>query len=254
MAEKEKQKPPKGGRKGGSLFPKLDLKKAVEYNKKLVSKTHTSPQAEAVILPGVFNSNGPDGKVRASALRQFGLLNEDKAKMEALELGKNIASSPTEELQPILQEACLKPKIFKQLFETFKGDSVSSAKLKQQAVKLNVHPDSADDCVTIFLNSLQYCGLAQVDGDNFLLSNSPNVKPKADEEVIQDTSSADEERNDEQGPEFEEEGANSNNNGGKVKTIKKGSSPIQVHLNLDSTMDSDKLEKFLKLLKNYGAI
>lgn len=252
MAEKEKQKPPKGGRKGGTLFPKIGLKKAVEYNKKLVSKTHTAPQAEAVILPGVFNNNGPDGKVRASALRQFGLLNEDKAKMEALELGKNIASSPAEELKPLLQDACLKPKIFKQLFETFKGDSVSSAKLKQQAIKLNVHPDSADDCITIFLNSLQYCGLAQADGDNFLLSNSVNVKTKIEEDDIQDIPEDDEEGNQEQEAETEEEVKN--DNGGKIKTIKKGSSPIQVNLTLDSTMDSDKLEKFLKLLKNYGAI
>ncbi len=45
MAETEKPskkpKPPKGGRKGGTLFPKLNLKQALEYAEKLVSKTHT---------------------------------------------------------------------------------------------------------------------------------------------------------------------------------------------------------------------
>jgi len=35
---------PKGGRKGGTQFPRLDLKQAIEFNKKLVSKTHTAPQ------------------------------------------------------------------------------------------------------------------------------------------------------------------------------------------------------------------
>jgi hypothetical protein len=55
MAEAEKpntRRTPKGGRKGGVLFPKLNLKQALEYAKKLVSKTHTGPQAEKTILPG----------------------------------------------------------------------------------------------------------------------------------------------------------------------------------------------------------
>ena len=41
MAETEKPskkpKPPKGGRKGGTLFPKLNLKETLEYAEKLVS-------------------------------------------------------------------------------------------------------------------------------------------------------------------------------------------------------------------------
>ncbi len=252
MAEKEKHKPPKGGRKGGTYYPKIDLKKAVEYNKKLVSKTHTSAQPASVIHPGVFNNNGPDGIVRASALRQYGLLNDDKAKMEALELGKNIASSPHDELMPLLQEACLKPKVFKQLFETFKGDTITTAKLKQQAIKLKVHPDSADDCVTIFISSLLYCGLAQGDGDNYQLSSSTDLTPKIDDELDLDTP---EEEIDEQGTDTEEEEEGEESKTGKKKVIRKNSSsPVQVTLNLDSTMDSDKLEKFLKLLKTYGAI
>ena len=77
MPETEKptaKKPPKGGRKGGVLFPKIGLKQALEYAKKVVSKTHTGPQPEKTILPGVFGSAGPTGKVRASALKQYGLL------------------------------------------------------------------------------------------------------------------------------------------------------------------------------------
>lgn len=249
MAEKEKPKTPKGGRKGGTFFPKIDLKKAVEYNKKLVSKTHTSAQPASVIHPGVFNNNGPDGIIRASALRQYGLLNEDKLKMEALELGKNIASSPADEVKPLLQEACLKPKIFKHLFDTFKGDTVTSAKLKQQAIKLKVHPDSAEDCVTIFISSLQFCGLAQTDGDGYLLSNSQISVSKTDDE--QAGNDSDEET---QEDEIDNEDGNDNTNDFTPKSGKRNSTPVQVTLNLDSTMDSDKLEKFLKLLKTYGAI
>lgn len=250
MSEKEKKKPPKGGRKGGAFYPKIDLKKAVEYNKKLVSKTHTSPQPASVIHPGVFNTNGTEGVVRASALRQFGLLNDDKTKMEALELGKNIASSPPDELSPLLQDACLKPKVFKQLFETFKGDSVTVPKLRQQAVKLKVHPDSADDCVTIFISSLQYCGLARADGDGYFLNSVVNVTSKVEEPSLENP----EEAVEEQDPEMDLQDKKGDNKN-KTQVIKRNpSSPVQVTLNLDSTMDSDKLEKFLKLLKTYGAI
>lgn len=74
MAENKKHAPPKGGRKGGTRFPQLGLVKALEYCGKLVSKTHTGPQPESIILPGVFNTSGTVGQVRASALKQYGLL------------------------------------------------------------------------------------------------------------------------------------------------------------------------------------
>ena len=55
----------KGGRKGGTIFPRINLEQALQYADKLVSKTHTGPLPEATILAGVFNNAGPGGKVRA---------------------------------------------------------------------------------------------------------------------------------------------------------------------------------------------
>lgn len=46
------KKPPKGGRRGGTTFPRVGLKKALEYSQKLVRKTHTGPQPEDAILRG----------------------------------------------------------------------------------------------------------------------------------------------------------------------------------------------------------
>lgn len=69
-----KKKPPKGGRKGGTTFPRLALQQALEYAKKLVSRTAISAQPEATVLAGIFGNSGPEGKVRLSALKQFGLL------------------------------------------------------------------------------------------------------------------------------------------------------------------------------------
>jgi hypothetical protein len=50
MTEEKKRQMPKGGRKGGRQFPQISLKDAFEYAKRLVSKTHTAPQPEAIIL------------------------------------------------------------------------------------------------------------------------------------------------------------------------------------------------------------
>jgi hypothetical protein len=93
MAEAAKpggKKTPKGGSKGGTRFPRLDMAKALTYSKKLVSKTHNGPQPEQTILVGVFNSKGPMGAVRASALKQYGLMEGDAKGYTASALAREI--------------------------------------------------------------------------------------------------------------------------------------------------------------------
>jgi len=75
------KKLPKGGRKGGTAYPRLPLSAALEYSDKLVSKTHTGPQPASTILAGVFNNAGPIGFVRAASLRKYGLLEGEKRRL-----------------------------------------------------------------------------------------------------------------------------------------------------------------------------
>ncbi len=108
MAEAAKpvtKKPPKGGRKGGALFPKMNLQKALEYGKKLVAKTHIGAQPEDEILPGVFGNSGPEGKVRASALKQFGLMEGDAKGYKATTLAKEIDAALPDGRAVLLQRA-----------------------------------------------------------------------------------------------------------------------------------------------------
>jgi hypothetical protein len=65
-----KAKPPKGGRKGGAIFPRVPLEGAVKYARKLVSKTQISALPASTIYPGVFGVTGTMGQVRVSALRR----------------------------------------------------------------------------------------------------------------------------------------------------------------------------------------
>jgi hypothetical protein len=149
----------KGGRKGGSQFPRVELKQAIEFTKRLVSKTHTGPQPEKIVLPGVFNNAGSVGRIRASALKQYDLLVGSPQAYEASQLAKKIDAAPKEDLSNLYPKACLNPKLFKTLYETFQGDSVSRAKIRQQAANLQVHPDSLDECVDLFTKSVVFAGL-----------------------------------------------------------------------------------------------
>jgi hypothetical protein len=243
MTDVKQRKPPKGGRKGGTVFPRINLKQAHEYANKLVAKTHTGAQPEKIILPGVFNSSGPEGRVRASALKQYSLLEGEPTAYQASELAKDLQAAPPEELYPLLQRACLAPARFKALFDTFHNDTVNAAKIRQQAIKLKVHPESADECVRIFVDSLVYAKLAEVAQDDIVIGQAPTtaVEPTEGEKpvFIEDTPPADEEhKTDTELPAM----------------LRKPTPAAQVNISVDSSMDPEKLERLLKLLKQYGAI
>ena len=266
MAETEKsaakkQKPPRGGRRGGTRYPKVKLAQAVAYAKKLVSKTHTGPQPEETILPGVFGNAGPIGQVRASALKQYGLLEGPANAYKATQLAKDIEAAPDDTARaPLLQQAFLKPKLFAQIFETFHGDSVSKPKIEQRAKGLEVHPENADECAQIFIDSAVTSGLGTAAGDSITLIKSgaqataattgDEVVNEFDSEVNSGGDSEDLDRGEEEletpTPKDVSEGEHSS----KLKP----KAQVNLTLTVDASSDPDKLAKQLKLLRQYGML
>lgn len=248
---------PKGHRRGGTQFPRIPLKRAVEYAKKLVSKTHTGSQTATIILKGVFNNAGSLGKIRASALKQYDLLTGTTSAYDATELAKQINSAPPGEQMPLLQRACLKPKLFKSLFDTFQNDTVSKAKIKQQALTLGVHPDSGDEAVNIFVDSLTEAGLAHDAHGEFAISATFDAPVEQGEPSEATTTSSTLDQ-----PDFTPEQALEKSFSTDQKRDKTthqfsraaGRSQMQINLTLDSTMDPEKLQKSLDLLKRYGVL
>jgi hypothetical protein len=250
MAEKKQM--PKGGRKGGTTFPRLALSDALKYAGKLVSKTHVGPQPEGVVLTGVFGTKNSDGKIRASALKQYTLLEVTDQGLVASTLAKQIEAAPEVERVRLFRKACLAPGLFKTLFDTFHGDQVTRARIRQHALGLKVHPESVDDCVEIFVSSLNTAMLATENQDGVRITSSAElvetdsldatiIKPA---DIETDLTKIDEESADID-KSVEDQPAS---RGGLSKAV------IQVNVNLDSSMDSEKLEKQLKLLRKYGAI
>jgi hypothetical protein len=268
MNKPEKRVMPKGGRKGGATFPRMVLKDAVGYAKKLVSKSHTAPIPRDVLFSGVLGAKSGAGNVKASAVKQYGLMvGDQKSGYSASELAKKITTALPEELPLLLRQAALSPLIFKSIFDTFHGDAVPRGKIRQRAADLNVHPDQAEDCADIYLKTMIFAGLVTMDGDKtvHVASSSLAAKSSADEhsedadyrgaegvggsdaESLEDDAVDNEGRG---GPDEDDERA------GKVAPRRPvlPKAIININVSLDSTTDSDKLAKQLALLRKYGAI
>lgn len=263
---KSKRVMPKGGRKGGAIFPRIPLKDAVAFARKLVSKTHVSAQPRDVILSGVVGAKGTRGNIRISALKQFGFLKGDsKSNYSANELAKRVDSAPPEELVELYRISALKPTIFNAIFDTFQGDVVTRAKLKQRAADLKVHPDETENCVEVYISSLTTAELVKANADGVTHVSSsqlatgfaaPKLLDQAEEVEIGDVTT---DANDL--PDIDDEGDADTRSQEEATNLQypprrsNGIQPaINVSINIDSSMDVDKLQKQLELLKRFGAI
>jgi len=247
-----KPKPPRGGRKGGTRFPRYSLKDALPWAKKLVSKTHLGAEAQDVIFAGVVGSAGTTGQIKVSALKQYSLLEGSIKGYSATQLARSVSSAPNEDLPPLLQQAALAPDVFAGLFRTFHGDEVSIARLKQRAAELKVHPDETERCVALYVETLEMAGLATRNGESVLHKSNqdaPNgASPTSDNNLAEDV---------EEGEETASDGEQENNKYHDSGASEDGIRPraiFNVNINLDSSLDTEKLERQLKLLRSYGAI
>jgi hypothetical protein len=252
---------PKGGRTGGTSFPRVTLKDALGYAKKLVTKTHSVPQPQDVIFSGVVGAKSGTGNVRIAALKQYGLIKGDAKTHYAAEiLAKQIQAAPPEELLALYQKAMLRPPVFKKIFDAFHGDTVTKAKLKQRVADLHVHPDQTEACVDLYLAGMMTAGLVSVDGDKvthlFPMTGSGNQVQEA--EHSEDAASAAAEGstyvegNSESGGTADMK--TSQDSTAKVALTKGPRAVFNVNITLDASLDVEKLAKQLDLLRRFGAI
>ncbi len=249
---------PKGGRKGGTLFPKINLEDSLGYSKKLVSKTHTGPMPEKTLLPGVFGSATTPGKVKASALKQFGLLEGSAQAYKATKLAKDIEAATAGDRPALLRRALLAPKLFQQVFETLHGDRVSKARIEQVVKGLEVHPDSADECAKVFMESAVTAGAGRLEGDSISLAKADEAPqtpqgsgedPEGEEPQQQESDRASEALTAEGTSPSERTGDE-----GLGGSSRKAKPTVILNLNVDPSSDPDKLEKQLRLLKQFRII
>jgi len=270
--EKKARTTPKGGRKGGSVFPRVEFKDAVSYARKLVSKTHSAPQPKDVIMSGVLGAKGGTGNVRMSALKQYGFLKGDtKNNFSADDLAKRIVAAPQEELVPLFRQAMLKPTIFKKLFDTFHGDAVSKAKLKQRASDLKVHPDETATCIDLYVSGMVEAELVTLEEDLVKHSSSSDIislpsinAPIQPAPTLTGESAGDDVNNKSERDDAEQVDTARNHSNGEQSTVNQVPTKavghagpravFNVNVTLDSSLDIEKLQKQLDLLQRFGAI
>jgi hypothetical protein len=199
------------------------------------------------------------------------LKGDTKSHFSADGLAKKIAAAPPEELVLLYRQAMLKPSIFKKLFDTFHGDTVSKAKLKQRAADLKVHPDETAKCVELYVSGMTTAGLVTVEGDQVKHVASSDVAAASVSNTLAETEpeTGDKASGGEESTDAEDGGGEGtgvppkgSNDGEKVtKTqVLKGTSQsgpravFNVNVTLDSSLDIEKLQKQLELLKRFGAI
>jgi hypothetical protein len=220
---------------------------------------------------GVIGSKHAKGEIGMSALKQYGFMTGDtKSHYSADDLAKKIAAAPPEELIPLYRRAALKPAVFKALFETYHGDTVSKAKLKQRAADLKVHPDETGNCVEIYIASMATAKLVTIAGDQVTHVASAEAAaivadPDQDEEAdaaetnvnaTEDTAiGINGEDSAEIPPSVDKNTAVGS--AGAEREIEAGPVPravFNVNVTLDASLDVDKLEKQLALLRRFGAL
>lgn len=248
--------PPKNtAPKGGARFPRYGLKECLAWSSKLVSKTHTGAQPADLVYASVVNAKGSTGDMKVSALKQFGLLKGSSKAYSSTDLGRAIAAAPEEDLEPLRARAALSPVVFKGLFETFHGDEVTLGRLRQRAAELNVHPENTTACVNNYVASLVVAGLVTLDGEK--VAHRPAVQEGASLTPLQDhdgiQAGLGREQIDDEAGENERDGSEDTDEEdaslhGSPRAV------FHVNVNLDASLDTDKLERQLALLKRFGAI
>jgi hypothetical protein len=247
--QKEPKVMPKGGRKGGRRFPQYPLNDAVKWAEKLVSKTHGGPQPDDLIKAGVVEAKSGAGDMRISALKQFDLMDGTSKGYSATDLAKELRSAPDEEKRPLHIRAALNPEVFNAIYETYQGDSVSAAKLKQRAADLQVHPDASSKCVDVYIETMEFAGLVSRNGDTLIhvakgdIATAPSPESGIEEEVSDKVQEL-----------TENDNMHDQSQGSGGTSTKRGVATVQVNITVDSTLDTDKLQRQLELLRRFGAL
>ncbi len=162
----------------------------------------------------------------------------------------------------------LSPKVYREIFNTYHGDLASKAQIRSRALALDVHPDVGDTCTDLFIASALTAGIATAEGENARLisateaaEHTPPELPDEDGEGAGVIDADDPEtvaQNQEGKTKKEFPSSNSQANGqddvGNAVRPRQRVADVTLNLTVDSSLDGEKLEKQLALLRRFGLI
>lgn len=141
--------------------------------------------------------------------------------------------------------------------------------MKQRSADLKVHPDETENCADIYVASMATAGLVTVDGEQINhLPSSDVFEYQNNNTLSRFVSSAAEPIIDGASESDTDSGADASVSGGSSEFVSQGDMPMpstgivkpapravfSVNITLDSSMDTEKLQKQLEVLRRYGAL
>ena len=165
MEEKEIVKERKKSRVRSPGYPMIDLKEAIEKIKVLwdKDKTNSIPRDVAAKHLGYGSAEGYPGRVIA-ALKHFDLISMREGDIILNEKAVDLVlHSPSDKIYvDIVREIALKPTLYEELFNEYKGSLPSEATLKAKLIKdYKFNAEKVDRFINNFRSSLDFAGLLE---------------------------------------------------------------------------------------------
>ncbi|MBZ5491470.1 MAG: hypothetical protein LAO76_11115 [Acidobacteriia bacterium] len=142
-------------------YPAFDLGEAIQKAEAVYKAEKRTATTSEVIAShvGYSQATGPGGRA-VSALRQYGLLEENAGRYRISDLGYTLVhfSRDSEEWKRAVVDASRRPVLFKELLEKYGEELPSDATLKNELLSRGFNPAAVSDVVTIFRNTMSLAG------------------------------------------------------------------------------------------------
>jgi len=161
-----KDKPDQHGKRHRSPgYPVIPLAEAIEKVRLVFQQDKRAFTTPDAIISHLEYKKGGSARRVVSALRQYGLLDEESGKYRVSELGFKVLhlSEASEERMRLLREAALNPPIIFRVIDYFGGELPSDTTLKEHLIlSEKFNPDSVDAFIGVLRETLALVKLPSV--------------------------------------------------------------------------------------------
>jgi hypothetical protein len=147
-------------------YPGIGLKEAVSRIEKVYRADGLAPALRDAALKhmGFERLSGDAGRV-LSALRGFGLIQEEDGRLKLTQRGIDIVARPADDPKraAALRDAAMSPAIYKDLLREYPGGRVSDLSLRSELLAVKkFNPNSVDDFIGDFRATIAFSGLTDI--------------------------------------------------------------------------------------------
>ena len=177
------------------LFPFIGLRKALERAEELHEHERWAwVNLSVAIKHWGFSGTSSNGKQTIAALNAFGLIETKGAKVHRSirlsELARRIILDPNEESQrriEAIQDAALKPKIYKKLLDHYDGNLPSDANLRYMLL-IELNPPFNERSVDLFIRTFkETLAFARITGSDTMPDQNEDIEEEPVEPSATDT-------------------------------------------------------------------